>query len=332
MSDSISVGIESNPVLFDRGILLPARQFKEMADPQNIWLSMERAQEWNAARILGQVVRGRQFLDPYFETGFKDNFEKKVLEADAKRDGTDNYTAARGALTLAAFMDVEPQILLEEFAGKSTLDIGSGDGVLADELRRFAGARVTELDISVRAFSKTPPIHAGLGEQIVGNGTDMNFADGQFERVVTMFSTTVHTDTIRARMKAYTEAMRVTAIDGRLLVAPLFGMTMLRQKRWEFLEQADKIPNHGLTKKEIADTRRSDQQVAALEFATVGLMRRLMVEGIIGLTPVLRFVDGGNGPKKDMINAVIDINKRLTPDETTDLIEEQVAVFTKKSK
>jgi SAM-dependent methyltransferase len=331
MSEPRSVGIESNPILFEKGVLLPARQGDVMADPQNVWLSMEQAQEWNAFRILGQVVEGRQFINPYFETGFNDNFEKKVAEADAQRDGTRNYTAARGALTLAAFMGVEPPTLLEEFAGKSTLDIGSGDGVLADELRRFAGAHVTELDISARAFSKTPPIHAGLGEQIVGNGTDMNFADGQFERVVTMFSTTVHTDTIRARMKAYTEAMRVTALNGRLFVAPLFGMTMLRQKRWEFLEQADKTPNHGPTKKEIADMRRSDQQVAALEFATVGLMRKLMVEGAIGLTPVLIFVDEGRG-QKDMINAVIDIQKRLSPDETKDLIEEQVSIFTKKSK
>lgn len=328
MSNPDSLGIISNPVLFDRGVLLPARNADDMTDPQNIWQSMENAQEWNAARILGHVVHGLNLREPYFEIDINDDFDKKIAEADAQRNGTDRYTAARGALTLSAFMGVDHTTLLAEFTHKSALDIGSGDGVLANELRRFAGTHVTEIDFSAKAFASAPPIHDNLGERIVGNGTAMNFENGQFERAVMMFSTNVHTNTIGMRLKAFTEGMRVTAKNGRLIVAPLFGMTMLRQQRWVFLEQADQMPNLDLTPQELADFRRSDQQMAALEFATVGLIRKLMHEKVISLTPALLIVNEG-GRQKDMINAVIDVHDHLSPDETNDLIKEQVAVFTK---
>jgi len=328
MSNVPSPEIPSNPIRFADGVLLPYDPNSLTADPQSLWFSVERAQKWNAYNILGLTVECHQTGQPFIEPAPFESIPEKIVEADNQRGGTDRYTAGRNIESLSVFLGVGRKKLVTELGNKAVLDVGSGDGLVADDLRRYGKARVTELDFSAAAFLDVGPILNNRGRRIVGDGTQLPFDAGAFDGVVSMFSTFVHADTIRPRLQGLTEAVRVTKPGGRLFIAPIFGNMMLRQNRWDRIVKNRVHLGQDVSKEDVLMFKRGEQQQSAIDYALYGLMNRLMQDRTIDVTPILK-LEPHDGYNKDIISAIIDVNEPLSTDKAEALIEEQAATFSR---
>ncbi len=330
MSKKVHPGIETNPVVFANGFALPHNPSGDLTDPQNIWFSIEQQQGWAGARILGQADGNIQIGEPYIEPVQFEDLTSKITVADEQRHGTDRYTARRNADSLVAFLGLHRKAFFAELAKKNVLDVGSGDGHTAEDLRHFAKARVTELDFSYAALKAAGPITANRGNRVIGDGTLLPFSNATFDGVVSMFSTSVHSETVRSRLSGLTEAIRVTKPGGKVFMTPLIGDSVNRHERWALLENTKQAcVLLGISEDEVEEYKQIERQRSAMDFAVHGLLRELMATDTISFTPILKF-DINGGIKRDVISAIIEVNQQLTADRAADLTEELASPFTKK--
>lgn len=326
MSKPERLGIVTNPIKFVDGNPLPPNPSGRVADPQNLWHSIVNQQEWAAVRILGQTIDNIQLCEPYTEPQKLEDTPTKITEADEQRGGTLRYTTKRNAESLATVIGVNPKALFAELKRAAVLDVGSGSGYVANDLRQHAKARVTELDFSSAAFSTAEPIIANRGARIIADGTALPFKDSSFDNVISMFSTFAHTDTIRGRLSGLTEAIRVTKPGGKVFIAPLSADTVNRQKRWTVVENPRLASKLDITRYEIEDYKQTERQMSAMDFATYGLLGKLMAQETVSLTPVLKF-DLDSQFKSEAISAIIEVNEQLSADQARYLIEAEASAF-----
>jgi ubiquinone/menaquinone biosynthesis C-methylase UbiE len=312
----------SNPVRFEDGRLVAPISENDPTDPQNIWYSLERGLLWNAHNILRQST-DKPYKEPVDIAGVD-----KATEADIKRSSPDEYiyTDRRNLLSFGAFLCVEKMsVLSEEFRDKKVVDIGSGAGLLGDDLRRKSKAHVTEIDISARTLEGLPPVYKERGERIVGDGRNIALDDGVADRTVSMYSTSVHTDTIRDRLKGIGEALRITKPGGRAFIIPLFGGMILRQNRWYKLQQH--IDKGGNLEDDLAQYRDHLRQEAAIDNSLINFVRSLMLKGAIELTPILT-ITPKESENHDLVAGMFDVKRQVTNSELADEIEACAEPFT----
>lgn len=314
-----NLGIPSSPVKFDSGLPLPAQPELSPAHSQNLWHSIEANQRWIAAYLLGMQTDA-----PYKEQPQLANIQTEIAAADARRLSDKNYAVNRNLGSLAAFLWVQEELVREEFRDKNVLDIGSGAGELSNDLRREANAWVTELDFSPAAFCNLPPIFNGRGKRILGDGRNLDLADGQFERTVSVFSTSVHTDSIPERLSGMTEMLRVTSVGERAIVVPFLGGMILRQRRWVELQHNKHNPL--LTPHHVQELEYIYRREAAIDYALTDLVRTLMLDEIVAFTPVLTHEVTGNEPK-DCISGIFNVQQTLTKSKAKALIDQCAAQF-----
>lgn len=326
MSKTERLGIITNPIKFVDGNPLPPNPSGRVTDPQNLWHSIVNQQEWAAVRILGQAFDNIQPCEPYTEPQKLEDTPAKIAEADEQRGGTLRYTTKRNAESLATVIGVNPKALFAELKKATVLDVGSGNGYVANDLRQHAKARVIELDFSSAAFSAAEPIIANRGARIIADGTMLPFKDSSFDNVISMFSTFAHTDTIRGRLSGLTEAIRVTKPGGKVFIAPLSAGTVNRQKRWTIVEDAQLASRLDVTRSEIEDYKQTERQMSAMDFAAYGLLGKLMAQETVSLTPVLKF-DLESQLKSEAISAIIEVNEQLSADQARYLIEAEASAF-----
>lgn len=326
MSERTRFGIPSQPVVLTDGAVKLSTEGSTPAS-QAVWFSIAQAQEWGGFNILGQETHGMQPpIEPYVEPADTPSLTDLIQSADADRAGTDRYTAARNLVSMTAFLGARPKDVIQEVRKQSILDVGSGEGKLGDDLRRYGKARVTEVDFSALALASAVPILGSRGARTVSDGTELPYRDGSFDTVTSMFSTFVHAPTIRSRLQGLTEAVRVTRPGGRIYAVPLFGLMMLRQQRWNMMQNDPNILD-GLAEDEIAHFFATERQESAIDCAMFGLINSLMIDKIVEVTPVLK-IEVEGGAQKDIVSAVIDVKAPLPRQEAVERIEAQTARFT----
>lgn len=311
-------GVPSRPVIFTDGQPPLPRPDLSIYVPENVWNSIENTQVWTASNGLD--------LDsshPYIEPPGTSTAEK-IAKADERRASGERYTDRRSLSDFSLLFNAPTDMLVAEFAGRSVLDIGSGAGVLSNDLRMQAGAAsVTEIDFSLQALqASTSPNR----RRVVSDGMRLGLADASADRTISMFSTTLHGETVSEHLQAICEAIRVTKQGGRVFLAPFIaGMNrranhlhMMQTHSDRFLEPIDLAYKQWL------------RQEAAKDFAATGLMHGLIKDGVVSLTPTLR-VEEKSGEKRDAISAMLDIHQPLTADEATTRIKPYVALFSPKA-
>lgn len=326
MSERTQLVIPSQPVVITDGEVKLSSTSPSSAS-QEVWFSIARAQEWGGFNILGQETHGLQpTIAPYVEPTEIPLVADLIHTADAARGGTDRYTAARNLDSMAAFLGARPKDVIQEVSKKKVLDVGSGEGKLGDDLRRYGKARVSELDFSALALASAVPILSSRGARTVGDGTELPFRDGAFDATTSMFSTFVHAPTIRSRLQGLTEAIRVTQPGGRVYAVPLFGLMMLRQQRWNMMQNNPDLRS-GLADDEIADFIATERRESAIDYAMFGLLNSLIIDRVVEVTPILKTEVEGRA-EKDIVSAIIDVKAPLSRSEATERIEAQAARFT----
>ena len=322
MSEHISI-IPSNPVAFSDGVALPPNLKGDMGDPQNLWASIEMNSAWTGANVLGIAEPGvDSVIDPYVETTATSDVRQLIKDADTKRITGERYADLRNLESLAAFLGLQPKEfgeLYHDFEGKSVLDIGSGGGAFSDDIRRESQASATELDFSFQALRGV-----SAGAKILADGTCLPVRDSVFDSSVSMFSTSVHADTLRSRLSGLTEMLRVT--KDRAFVVPLFADMILRQQRWFTTQSRKSEP--GYWHDEMQDYEQVMRREAAMDYAMTDLLRQLMIDKVVEFTPIL-VREQKEDFIRDCISGVFDINRTLGHAEATDLIEASVSQFSR---
>lgn len=321
MTPVAAEGISSNPVLFNNGEPLPSDSRLSEHHPQNLWASIELAQRWAAHNIL-HLDTPNAYVQPsdISEIGAVD-------EADARRgDESARFTDQRGLESFCALFGLTSiSVAQAEFRDRTVIDIGSGAGVLSDDLRQSGAAYVTEVDFSADILAGLPPIFENRGARLVSDGTRLEMIDAAAERVVSMYSTTIHTRTVEGRLRAICEAIRVTGPGGRAFLAPLLGGMVVRQQRWFDLQRNKGNPS--FYDADMQAYERQLQQEAAMDFAAINLLRQLVAVGRISLTPILTREQNEHGTY-DIISAMLDVHDPLTRSEVEEVIAPHVAQFT----
>jgi methylase of polypeptide subunit release factors len=72
---------------------------------------------------------------------------------------------------------------------KKIIDIGSGNGVLANDLRKRAQAEVIEVDFSDKALETALANFQNMGSRILADACDLSaIEDGAFDASISLFS------------------------------------------------------------------------------------------------------------------------------------------------
>ncbi len=319
-------GIPSNPIIFRDGEPLPGGPKLPISNPQNLWDSIEASRAWVGYNILGTTELGIQNgITPYKEPMQEVDTAQLIEEADDRRGSDDRYTDMRNLDSFAAFLALTGTgKMRDEFKHKTVLDIGSGAGAFGEDLRRQSKAHVTEVDFSMMAMESLQPILRGRGSRVLADGIYLPFRDGTYERTTSMYSTSVHTYTMRDRLRGLTEQIRVTEPDGRAFVVPLFGAMMLRQTRWSTVQgDENKL---GLSPADVQEFEAMSRREGAIDYALTTLLRKLMINGTVRLTPILTQMEK-NKEIHDCISGIFDVQETLTKAEADELIEESTALF-----
>jgi SAM-dependent methyltransferase len=316
-------GIDIPKVIFREGESLPPDLSSCNNDPQNIWFSLENSQRWAADRILA-LGTPLAYMEQEHEP------QDELTASDSLRESRDKFADNRGLNALGVLFMVDKKSKLSgEFEGKTVIDIGSGSGVLANDLRKRAHANVTEVDFSEKALGTASPIFKNMGKRILADATDLSaIEDGSFDASISLYSTMIHTETIHRRLKSFTETLRVTKVGGRAFFAPFIGGMVMRHNHWTLLEQAvasGKIEGAD-DERLLAEATNYMRQNAAMEFSLVGLTKALIASGAIDFRP--RLVIGKiSGEDKDAVSAVCDVNETITIEQADDLINPYLELF-----
>ncbi len=320
-------GLTSNPIFFQDGLSPAANPEGQVNAPENVWASIERTQRWTGFNILGTVELGinNTEVTRYKEVPITTTISHLVEAADSRRDGDENFSDRRNLGSLGAFLGLDPsdsqhkELLSNEFRNKSILDIGSGAGAFGDDVMQIENSRVTEIDFSLKALRSSAD---GVRDQIKGDALSLPFRNGGFDRAVSMFSTSVHVETLLGRLDGVAEMLRVTNPGGRAFMVPLFGDMILRQQRWYTMQQRRHEPGYwNLNLQVYEEVLRRE---AALDYALITLLRSLMIAGKIELTPVV-VMQERSGEVHDCISGMFDVNETLTKPEATNLINKAAA-------
>lgn len=300
-----SFGLSLPEIQFTDGALDPPRR-DTINDPQNLWLSIDNNSRW----CLEHVLTPDDALSVYLESDSDVAVATHTPGmADEKRAISPTYTDERNLASLAIFLMLPGgSQIVDDFTKKTVLEIGSGKGMLADDLRRKSKAQVLELDFSTEALSKSLSIFKGRGSKIVGDGLHIPLADASVDRTISLYSTSVHTDSIHDRLLGLTEALRVTAEGGRVVIVPLFGGMMHRQQQWMHIPKA--VSSGTITEQEADDHRILLRREAAMDYATTRLLQALTNDGYITLAPVLAIDSVSTG--KDIVSAVMTVQQPLS--------------------
>jgi SAM-dependent methyltransferase len=315
------LGVLTNPVEFQNGEPIPANPDKGIEDPQNLWHTIDANRLWVEREILD--LGGS---NPYREPDKGTIAKQRIEIADTRRANGGKYTDRRGLSALADFLFVPEADVVNVFTGRTVLDIGSGAGNLSNELRREAGAFVTELDFSSEVFSRPTPVFENMGTRVIADGARLPFPDSSFGSSVSMYSTSVHTDSVRDRLTSLTEMFRVTEEGGEAFVVPLFGGLVMRQQRW-LLMHRDPVMRRGLLQDvHLRGYEKKLRQEAAMDYALTELIRALIVKGDVIFTPILTQQEK-NGQIYDNISGIFQINNHQTNNETEFLVSKLVKKF-----
>ncbi|HET9850733.1 MAG TPA: methyltransferase domain-containing protein [Candidatus Saccharimonadales bacterium] len=134
-----------------------------------------------------------------------------------------------GRQVLATVSEME-----EEFGRQTLLDIGCGEGRFGEAMARNAKAKVTFLDRDPVQLTR---ISKRAGNIVLGSGQELPFEDESFSRVMLAYSSLYWAETPLEAAQALNEAIRVTEVDGTVIIIPLTHTISQRRRLLPLMAQ-----------------------------------------------------------------------------------------------
>jgi len=313
-------GIPSTPIALEEGKLVVPLLDAGPLDPQNLWMSLLVNQEWVGNNL------GLGLPDQYTEAVTTiPALDIRAIQEE-KLHGPANYVNIRGVESMAGMLNVSERQVIAELAGTTILDIGSGIGALGQGIRPN-GTRSIEVDISERTLLECGQLQPSDGIRAVADARALPFKDGTFQRTVSMYAASIHTDTVYDRLSSLSEALRVTEPGGRVFVMPLFRGLEDRQMKWYALSLALQQDPALSLRYEVQQAELTLMREAAIDYAMTYFVGELMRLGTVDLSPILIVAPKQNGKLIDCISGIFDIKQPYDPAKAERVIGEMVTLF-----
>ena len=315
-----------NPVMFIEGHPQPADQSASQADPNNLWATIESAQIWNGLNLLGISTAELKSPHPRYTEEGTHISSVVAREADTRRvHDTERFTDRRNLLSLAAFCMVhaeDPSELFADFSG-TVLDIGCGVAQVGNDLASNPDVQGINLDISQKVLEEVDTAQI----KITGDGTRLPLSDESVDQSISMFCTSVHANTIESRINGLTEQLRVTKVGGRAFTVPLYADLVRRQYDWIGLRDLTRSNTDPDVTPYLEDYRKTLLREAAIDFVQTEVLRSLIANGYIEMTPILVQTEDAKGRIRDGISAIFDIKKPVNTGATDRIVRLSAARF-----
>jgi ubiquinone/menaquinone biosynthesis C-methylase UbiE len=133
------------------------------------------------------------------------------------------FTTGLGRYVLETELDVTMMLTLP-VKGEKVLDVGTGTGIFASELRKY-GADITGIDVSERMIDIAKS--KGITNVMTGNAESLDFPDESFDLVISITAL----EFIKDPQKAVDEMVRVCRKGGRVVVGTLGSGSWWARKR-----------------------------------------------------------------------------------------------------